>query len=145
MANARHTSAPTPCRAPGATDLAPPMRRQAGMAMHKQVMGGRFCFRSDSEALLGLVEAAYGGHAPHRLPDEGAEIEVELHLSPNRTRMEGEPPAVRSRLDKDVLYGIIDAWNYVLVSPRRRRARGVASARSEEQHTSELQFLMPLS
>lgn len=98
------------------------------MAMHKQVMGGRFCFRSDSEALLGLVEAAYGGHAPHRLPDESAEIEVELHLSPNRTRMEGEPPAVRSRLDKDVLYGIIDAWNYVLVSPRRRRARVVASA-----------------
>src|SRR3546814_1842255 len=42
--------------------------------------------------------------------------------------MEGEPPAVRSRLDKDVLYGIIDAWNYVLVSPRRRRARVVASA-----------------
>src|SRR3546814_13398482 len=41
--------------------------------------------------------------------------------------MEGEPPAVRSRLDKDVLYGIIDAWNYVLVSPRRRRARVVAS------------------
>src|SRR3546814_3974840 len=119
------------------------------------VMGGRFCFRSDSEALLGLVEAAYGGHAPHRLPDEGAEIEVELHLSPNRTRMEGEPPAVRSRLDKDVLYGIIDAWNYVLVSPRRRRARVVASAnmldwpyhlryRSEE-HTSELQSLMRIS
>src|SRR3546814_18358701 len=42
--------------------------------------------------------------------------------------MGGEPPAVRSRLDKDVLYGIIDAWNYVLVSPRRRRARVVASA-----------------
>src|SRR3546814_6740119 len=42
--------------------------------------------------------------------------------------MEGEPPAVRSRMDKDVLYGIIDAWNYVLVSPRRRRARVVASA-----------------
>src|SRR3546814_6781678 len=42
--------------------------------------------------------------------------------------MEGEPPAVRSRLDKDVLYGNIDAWNYVLVSPRRRRARVVASA-----------------
>src|SRR3546814_4962545 len=57
MANDRHTSAPTPCRAPGATDLAPPMRRQAGMAMHKQVMGGRFCFRSDSEALLGLVRS----------------------------------------------------------------------------------------
>src|SRR3546814_6415589 len=73
------------------------------------------------------AEAAYGGHAPHRLPDEGAEIEVELHLSPNRTRMEGEPPAVRSRLDKDVLYGIIDAWNYVLVPPRRPRGRGVAS------------------
>src|SRR3546814_17164914 len=102
------------------------MRRQAGMAMHKQVMGGRFCFRSDSEALLGLVDEAYGGHAPHRLPDESAEIEFELHLSPNRTRLEGEPPAVRSRLDKAVLYAIIDATNYVLVSPRRRSARGYA-------------------
>jgi hypothetical protein len=91
-------------------------------------MGGHFCFRSDSKALLDLVEAAYGGHAPHRFPQEGPEFDVELRLLPRRVAVAGEPPSVRTQLEGRLLYGIMDDSNYVLVSPGRRRARVVASA-----------------
>lgn len=97
-------------------------------AMHKRIMGGRFCFRSDSDALLGLVEAAYGGHAQHRFPEEGPEIDVELDLLPGRASADSEPPPLRSRVDQTLLYGIMDDRNYVLVSPGQRRAWVVASA-----------------
>lgn len=91
-------------------------------------MGGRFRFRSESEALLDVVETAYGGHAPHRFLQEGPELDVELRLLPRRMPAAGEPPSVRTRLDGGVLYGIMDDHNYVLVSPERRRAQVVASA-----------------
>ena len=91
-------------------------------------MGGRFCFRSDSQALLDLVEVAYGGNAPHRFPGDCPALDVELHLLPRRTPRQGEPPPVRTRLDHGLLYGIMDDCNYVLVSPAKRRARVVASA-----------------
>lgn len=91
-------------------------------------MGGRFCFRSDSEALLGLVEAAYGGRAPHRFPGTVPEFDVELRLLPRRTPAGGEPPCVRTKMDGALLHGIMDDCNYVLISPQRRWARVVASA-----------------
>jgi len=91
-------------------------------------MGGRFRFRSESEALLDVVEAAYAGHAPHRFPQAGPELDVELRLLPRRMPAAGEPPAVRTRLDGGILCGIMDEHNYVLVSPQQRRAQVVASA-----------------
>lgn len=118
----------TPCHVPGAADIAPPVRRMSRLARHAQIMGARFCFHSDSKALLDVVEAAYGGPAPHRFPQEGPEFDVELHLLPRKAPTTGEPPSVRTRLDGRLLYGIMDDCNYVLVSPGRRRARVVASA-----------------
>jgi hypothetical protein len=102
-----------------------------GLATHKRIMGGRFCFRSDSEALLDVVETAYGGDGKdgaHRFPQEGPQVDVELRLLPRQAPVAREPPTVRTRLDGGLLYGIMDDRNYVLVSPERRRARVVASA-----------------
>lgn len=98
------------------------------LARHKQIMGGRFRFRSDSAALLELVDAAYGGHAPHRFPQEGPELDVDLRLLPAATAAAAEPPRVRVRMGDGVAYGRMDARNHVAVAPRARRARVVASA-----------------
>lgn len=91
-------------------------------------MGGRFRFRSGSEALLGVVETAYGGHARHCFAQDGPELDVELRLLPRAGPLGGEPPPVRARLDDALVYGIMDDHNYVVVSPGHRRARVVASA-----------------
>lgn len=91
------------------------------------IMGGAFRFRSDSEALLDLVEAAYGGLPPHRFAGAAPGFDVELHLLPRRARAGGEPAPVRTRLDGGLPRGIMDDRNYVLVSPDRRKARVVAS------------------
>jgi hypothetical protein len=97
------------------------------LATHKQIMGGRFRFLSDSEALLDIVESAYGGPPPHGFPREGPAIDVELRLVPRRAPPAGEPPPVRTRLGNGLLGGVMDEHNFVLVSPQRRRARVVAS------------------
>lgn len=92
-------------------------------------MGGRFRFRSDSVDMLQVAEAACGGLAPHRLGEDGLELDVEMRLLPRRRATTGrEPPPVRTRLGDHLQSGVMDAGNYVLVSPRRRRARVVASA-----------------
>ncbi len=95
----------------------------------QQAIGGRFRFRSDSAAMLDVAEAACGGLAPLRFGKVGPDLDVELHLLPRRRATASpEPPPVRTRLGPRLQAGIMDAGNYVLVSPRRRRARVVASA-----------------
>ena len=80
-------------------------------------------------AMLDVAEAACGGLAPHRLRVESPEFDIEMRLLPRRRATTGrEPPPVRTRLGDRLQSGIMDAGNYVLVSPRRRRARVVASA-----------------
>ena len=92
-------------------------------------MGGRFLFRSDSAAMLAVAEAACGGMAPHRFREDSPDLDVDLRLLPRRRTTSGrEPPPVRTRLGDRLQAGVMDAGNYVLVSPRRRRARVVASA-----------------
>lgn len=112
----------------GIADFVQPARRTSWFVRHEQIMGGRFCFRSDSQSLLDVVEAAYGGHAPHRFPGGIPELDIELRLLPGRTPRAGGPPHTRTCLSGDLLYGIMDEHNHVLVSPGQRRARVVASA-----------------
>ena len=119
--------APTTRYAPRAAELEPPDRPAARFVVHKQIMGGRFRFRSSHEALLDLVEAAYGGHAPHQLPAGGPEFDIELDLSPRRDPVGIEPPPVRTQLGAGRVLGFMDDDNYVLISPQQRRARVVAS------------------
>jgi hypothetical protein len=93
----------------------------------QDLLGGRFHFASDSEALLGLVEAAYAGVPAHRLPGM-PEFRIELDLLPPRAEPYfPEPPPLRTHSGAGVLCGVIDDRNYVLISPAERRALVVVS------------------
>ncbi|GLQ95547.1 serine kinase [Dyella acidisoli] len=98
------------------------------LAVHKQLLGGSFYFESASEALLDLVEAAYGGLPPHRLPITVPDFRIELQLVPHRDQPYIiEPPQVQMHSGAGVLCGVIDASNYVVISPAQHRALVVAS------------------
>ena len=96
--------------------------------MYKQLLGGRFRFESDHAPLLDLVEAAYGGLPRHCLPDAGPEFRIELRLVEERVLPAGtEPAPVRIHSGADLLCGVVDASNYVVIAPGQRRALVVAS------------------
>src|SRR6185312_12438434 len=97
------------------------------------LLGARFRFASDSAELLRLVSAAYEGLPQHRWP-ASCEFLVELHLLPRNARRspEGEPPPLHTYEMDGSLCGVIDACNYVLVMPARRRALVVASVETLE-------------
>jgi hypothetical protein len=103
-------------------------RSQRCAPVHKQLLGGRFLFESTSEALLALVEEAYGGLPPHRLPVVTPEFRIELRLLPaRRTPYMSEPPLVQTQAGDGLLCGVMDAANYVVIQPERHRALVVAS------------------
>ena len=94
----------------------------------KQILGGRFRFDSDSEALLGLVDAAYGGLPEHRLPLNYPELHIELRLAARRVTAEAaEPAPVMTQAGAGLLCGVIDSSNYAIVAPAQYRALVVAS------------------
>jgi hypothetical protein len=96
--------------------------------VRKSLLGGRFCFESTSEALLDLVEAAYGGLPPHDLWMDVPEFRIELRLVPGDSLLgRTEPPPVQMQSGAGVLCGVMDASNYVVVSPGQYRALIVAS------------------
>jgi len=98
------------------------------LSVHKQLLGGSFHFESASEALLDLVEAAYGDLPSHRLPVAAPDFRIELHRVPHRDQPYIiEPPQVRMHSGAGVLCGVIDASNYVVISPAQHRALVVAS------------------
>src|ERR1700733_2167515 len=81
--------------------------------MCKQILGGRFRFESNSEALLHLVETAYGGLPPHELPIAAPEFRVELRLLPRQAKPDViEPPPVRMHSGAGLLCGVMDTSNY---------------------------------
>jgi hypothetical protein len=99
---------------------------RCGYGLQRKVLGGRFHFASDSQALLRLVEDAYGGLPAYELP--GAEdFHVELRLLPARARHRDEPPPVRQQAGAGLLCGVMDQSNYVMLDPRGRRALVAAS------------------
>jgi hypothetical protein len=102
-------------------------------AVSRQILGGHFRFESASEALLQLVEAAYGGLPPQPLP-AAAEFRVELRLLPPRALpAAGEPAPVQVQAGAGWICGVMDASNYVVLAPSQRRALVVASADMLEQ------------
>lgn len=97
-------------------------------AVHKQLLGGRFLFQSDSQALLDLVVAAYREVPQHRLPAAAPALRIELRLVPGRHLPDAsEPPAVRMQSGMGMLFGVINAANYVALSPARQQALIVVS------------------
>lgn len=98
------------------------------MTLHKALLGGRFRFESSSAALLDLVEAAYGGLPPHHLSMDVPEFRIELRLVPGQSLPDrNEPPPVQMQAGAGVLCGVMDAFNYVVISPGQYRALIVAS------------------
>ncbi|MCC4595632.1 serine kinase [Xanthomonas campestris pv. phormiicola] len=98
-------------------------------ALSKQLLGGRFHFQSNSEALLQLVEAAFGGVPPQQLPD-AADFRIELNLVARQDApyvFALEPPPVRTHSGAGVLCGAIDADNYMVLMPDQGRALIVVS------------------
>ncbi len=100
----------------------------AGFSLYKQILGGRFRFDSNSEALLGVVDDAYGGLPEHRLPLSLPELRMELRLARRAPLARGaEPPPVMMQSGGGVLCGVMDAANYVVIAPEQLRALVVAS------------------
>ncbi len=97
-------------------------------SLYKQILGGLFRFESASEALLGLVGAAYGGLPEHRLGLNFPELHIELRLAARRVTADAaEPPPVMTQAGAGLLCGVIDSSNYAIVSPGQYRALVVAS------------------
>jgi len=97
--------------------------------LSKQVLGGRFHFRSNSQALLDLVEAAFGDVPAHRLPG-GIEFHIALSLVARRDApyaLALAPPPVRTHSGAGALCGVIDADNYMMLMPEQGRALLVVS------------------
>jgi hypothetical protein len=106
----------------------PPEPASPPLAAIKRVLGGLFRFESNSRDLLDLIEAAYAGLPPQTLGGIAAEFRIEMHLLPRRANpWATEPPAPRIREEGKLLRADIDASNYVMIDPERRRACVVAS------------------
>jgi hypothetical protein len=103
-------------------------RRGPVSGVERQIMGGHFRFESGSDALLGLVDAAYARVPAHRLPVAEMEFRIELRLvSRPAAPHNAEPPAVRLQSGAGLICGVMDAANYVVLDPAQRRALVVAA------------------
>lgn len=103
-------------------------QRGEQFSVRKQVMGGLFHFKSNSSALLELVDAAYGGLPAHHLPPLAPEFRLELRLVPRQQMpLPDEPPPVRTQSGAGLLCGIMDASNYTIIEPGQHRALIVVS------------------
>lgn len=102
-------------------------RLDAARYLRKQILGGRFLFSSQSEALLDLVETTYGGLPEQVLPGIAAGFHVELRLVRRNQRAPHVPPMVQMQSGPGLLCGVMDASNYVVLVPAQRKALIVVS------------------
>ncbi len=103
-------------------------RGDPAFSVRREILGGDFRFVSASAALLQVVETAYAGLPPHCLPPAAPEFHIELRLLPRRALPpRAEPPPVQTQSGADLLCGMMDASNYVVLAPAQRRALVVAS------------------
>jgi hypothetical protein len=110
--------------------MADPFGERSGhrFSMQKQILGGRFQFDSNSEALLRLVEHTYAGLPPHQLPVAAPPFHVELRLVSRHGPVESlDPPPMQMQSGAGLLCSVMDAFNYVMLVPDQHRALVVAS------------------
>lgn len=100
-------------------------RRHFSLCRH--ILGGCFRFRSDSAALLQLVEAAYAGLPTHQLSTIVPTFDIELRLLPRQPAPNAGPPPMRMQSGAGLITGVVDASNYVVLAPGQHRALVVAS------------------
>ena len=94
----------------------------------RHVLGATIHFESDNEALLRLVDAAYGELPSHRFPFDTPELRVELRLVRREGVVHGdEPPPVRTHSGAGLLCGAMDACNYAMIAAERHSALVVVS------------------
>lgn len=107
----------------------------------KRILGADIRFDSDSEALLSLVETAYGGLPEHRLSLGAPELRIELRLVwRDGMPAADEPPPVRAQGGADLLCGVMDACNYVAIAPAQQLALVVVSADMLERHPYHVRY-----
>jgi hypothetical protein len=95
----------------------------------QQILGARFRFEGNNQALVDVAQATYAGLPRHQLPVAAPEFRIELRLLPRRpTPTSAEPPPVRVQSGAGLLCGVMDESNYVVLAPGQRRALVVASA-----------------
>lgn len=122
---------PIPCDVIPHASADPFGERPGGrLSVRKPILGASFHFESTSEALLQLVEAAYGGLPPQVLPTAAAEtFHIELRLLPRQSpTVAAEPAPVQMQSGAGLLCGVMNASNYAVMAPGQRRALVVASA-----------------
>jgi hypothetical protein len=104
-------------------ERAPRLRRRQ---LH--LLGGRFQFESNSEALLRLVDAAYAHLPAQRFPGGEPDFRVSLWLtSAAGQRLGRDPPPLTMVSGADFLGGATDTSNFVILSASQRSALVVVS------------------
>ncbi len=97
-------------------------------SLYRQVLGGRFRFDSNSEALLEVVGCAYGGLPDHRFAQHSPQLQIDLRLSARDTPAPaGEPAPAPMQSGGGLICAVMDAANYAVVAPAQCRALVVAS------------------
>jgi hypothetical protein len=83
-----------------------------------QLLGGRFNFRSNSQALLALVDAAFAGLPKHRFTSTSPRFEVRLNLAAAPARHTPKhPPPLAMLSGKDLLTGAPRNGSFSVISP----------------------------
>jgi hypothetical protein len=91
-----------------------------------RLLGGDFHFDSNCEALLDLVDQAFGGLPAHRLLGKPPRFNVSLRLLPRGTRE--RPPRPAALAGAGLLGAVTSRSNGVLLSPATRSALVLVSA-----------------
>jgi hypothetical protein len=94
------------------------------------LLGGRFQFDSNSQALLRLVDLAYAGMPLHRLSTPALDFKIRLLLREDAQpghRRRSEPPPIGMFSGAGFLGGATDASNFVILSPQQRAGLVVVS------------------
>lgn len=86
-----------------------------------RLLGADFRFRSADAGLLRQVVRAYAGLPRHRLAPRAPTIELRLlHATDDPAVRWSEPPEPRLRAGPGFLCGIVDAGNWIVLSPEAR-------------------------
>lgn len=98
-------------------------RRQGRVRRRLQLLGASCDIEADDDGLAALVDDAYGGLPPQRLPGSGASLHVVLRRAEGAAALfAAEPPAPRFSSGGGLLCATVDARNHVTVSLGSRSA-----------------------
>jgi len=107
----------------------------------RRILGADIRFHSDSEALLALVDAAYGGLPEHRLSLDVPQLRIDLRQARREGRIEmDEPPPVRMQAGAGLLCGVMDACNYAVIAPSRCEALVVVDEDMLSRHPYHVRY-----